>query len=137
MVRGAERRRASEALTRAQEQLEAAKRACEAQAQREEEAQRDFRARLDEVGLDKAGYDTCKAHFLALDADGKKVTDLRDDLIPARTTWEIATATCAHRVRPDLGRRPVLRNWFACGQVLDLRLWRNLKLSPFISTMWT
>ncbi|MBO6638472.1 MAG: SMC family ATPase [Roseitalea sp.] len=95
-------RAASEALTRAQEQLESAKRACDAQTQRVEKAQGDFGARLAEVGLDKAGYDACKAHFPTLDADRKKVTDHRDGLIAARTTLQNATAACADRERPDL-----------------------------------
>ncbi|CCF22341.1 Putative SbcC-like dsDNA exonuclease (plasmid) [Pseudorhizobium banfieldiae] len=95
-------RAASEALTRAQEQLEAAKRARDAQQQRVLKAQGDFGARLAEVGLDKAGYDACKAHFPTLDADRKKVTDHRDGLIAARTTLQNATAACADRERPDL-----------------------------------
>ncbi|WP_300030767.1 SMC family ATPase [uncultured Roseobacter sp.] len=95
-------RAASEALTRAQEQLDAARRAHGAQKQRAKKAQGDFAARLAEVGLDKAGYDACKAHFLTLDADRKKVTDHRDGLIAARTTLQNATAACADRERPDL-----------------------------------
>ena len=95
-------RAASEALTRAQEQLGSAKRACDAQTQRLEKAQGDFGARLAKVGLDKAGYDACKAHFPTLDADHKKVTDHRDGLIAARTTVQNATAACADRERPDL-----------------------------------
>ena len=97
-----EDRAASEALTRAQEQLEAAKRARDAQAQRVEKAQGDFGARLAEVGLDKAGYDACKAHFPTLDADRKTVSDHREGLIAARTTWQNARAACADRERPDL-----------------------------------
>ena len=93
---------ASEALARAQEQLEAAKRARDAQVQRVEKAQRDFRARLDEVGLDDVGYDACKVHFPNLDADRKTVTDHREGLIAARTTWQNAKAACADRERPDL-----------------------------------
>jgi DNA repair protein SbcC/Rad50 len=93
---------ASEALTRAQEQLEAAKRARDAQAQRVEKAQRDFGARLAEVGLDIEGYKACKVHFPTLDADRKKMTDHRDSLIAARTTYKNATAACADRQRPDL-----------------------------------
>lgn len=95
-------RLASEALTRAQEQLEAAKRAREAQARRAEKAQGDFSARLAEVELDKAGYDACKAHFPTLDADRKMVSDHREGLIAARTTWQNARAACADRERPDL-----------------------------------
>lgn len=95
-------RAASEALTRAQEQLEAAKRARDAQKQRMKKVQDDFGARLAEVGLDKAGYDACKAHFPTLDADRKKVTDHRDGLIAARTTLQNATAACADRERTDL-----------------------------------
>lgn len=95
-------RTAGEALTRAQEKLEAAKRAREAQARRESKARGDFRARLDEVGLDEAGYDACKAHFPTLDADRKTVTDQREGLIAARTTWQNARAACAERERPDL-----------------------------------
>lgn len=95
-------RAASEAFTRAQEQLEAAKRARDAHTQRVKKAQGDFGARLAEVGLDKAGYDACKAHFPTLDADRKKVTDHRDGLIAARTTLQNATAACADRERPDL-----------------------------------
>ena len=49
-------RMAGEALTRAQAQLEAAKRAVEAQALRETKARRAFGARLGEVGLDEAAY---------------------------------------------------------------------------------
>lgn len=93
---------ASEALTRAQEQLEAAKRACDAQAQRVEKAHADFRARLADVGLDKAGYEACKAHFPTLDADRKTVSDHREGLIAARTTWQNATAACEDRQRPNL-----------------------------------
>lgn len=95
-------RAASEALTRAQEQLEAAKRASNAQAQRVEKAQGDFGARLAEVGLDKAGYEACKAHFPTLDTDRKTVSDHREGLIAARTTWQNATAACADHERPDL-----------------------------------
>jgi exonuclease SbcC len=95
-------RAASEALTRAQEQLEAAKRASNAQAQRVEKAQGDFGARLAEVGLDKAGYEACKAHFPTLDTDRKVVSDHREGLIAARTTWQNATAACADHERPDL-----------------------------------
>ena len=95
-------RAASEALTRAQEQLEAAKRARDAQKQRMKKVQDDFGARLAEVGLDKAGYDACKAYFPTLDADRKKVTDHRDGLIAARTTLQNATAACADRERTDL-----------------------------------
>ncbi|MEO0916914.1 MAG: SbcC/MukB-like Walker B domain-containing protein, partial [Pseudomonadota bacterium] len=95
-------RAASEALTRAQEKLDAAKRAHGAQKQRAKKAQGDFADRLAEVGLDKAGYDACKAHFLTFDADRKKVTDHRDGLIAARTTLQNATAACADRERPDL-----------------------------------
>lgn len=95
-------RGASEALTRAQEQLEAANRAYDAQNQRVKKVQDDFGARLAEVGLDKAGYDACKAHFPTLDADRKKVTDHRDGLIAARTTLQDATAACANRERTDL-----------------------------------
>lgn len=95
-------RLASEALTRAQEQLEAAKRAREAQARRAEKAQGDFSARLAEVELDKAGYDACKAHFPTLDADRKVVSDHREGLIAARTTWQNARAACADRERPNL-----------------------------------
>jgi len=95
-------RAASEALTRAQEQLEAAKRARQVQTRRVEKAQGDFRARLGEVGLDVARYDACKVHFPTLDADRKTVTDHREDLIAARTTWQNAKAGCADRERPDL-----------------------------------
>ena len=95
-------RAASEALTRAQEQLEAAKRASNAQVQRVEKAQGDFGARLAEVGLDKAGYEACKAHFPTLDTDRKTVSDHREGLIAARTTWQNATAACADHERPDL-----------------------------------
>lgn len=95
-------RAASEALTRAQEQLEAAKRASNAQAQRVERAQGDFGARLAEVGLDKAGYEACEAHFPTLDTDRKTVSDHREGLIAARTTWQNATAACADHERPDL-----------------------------------
>lgn len=95
-------RLASEALTRAQEQLEAAKRAREAQARRTEKAQGDFSARLAEVELDKAGYDACKAHFPTLDADRKMVSDHREGLIAARTTWQNARVAGADRERPDL-----------------------------------
>lgn len=95
-------RAASEALTRAQEQLEAAKRARDAQALRVEKALGDFGARLADVGLDKAGYEACKVHFLTLDADRKTVTDHREGLIAARTTWQNATAACADHERPDL-----------------------------------
>lgn len=95
-------RAASEALTRAQEQLEAAKRARDAQALRVEKALGDFGARLADVGLDKAGYEACKVHFLTLDADRKTVTDHREGLIAARTTWQNAKAACADRERPDL-----------------------------------
>ena len=93
---------ASEALTRAQEQLEAANRACDAQAQRVEKTLGDFGARLADVGLDKAGYEACKAHFPTLDADRKTVSDHREGLIAARTTWQNATAACVDRERPDL-----------------------------------
>ena len=93
---------ASEALTRAQEQFEAAKRAREAQARRAEKAQGDFRARLEEVGLDKAEYDACKAHFLTFDADRQTVTDHREGLIAMRTTWQNATAACTDQERADL-----------------------------------
>ncbi len=95
-------RAASEALTRAQEQLEAAKRARDAQALRVEKVLGDFGARLAEVGLDKAGYEACKVHFLTLDADRKTVTDHREGLIAARTTWQNAKTACAERERPDL-----------------------------------
>ncbi|WP_316862155.1 SMC family ATPase [uncultured Cohaesibacter sp.] len=97
-----EDRTTSEALTRAQEQLEAAKRTCDAQTKRVEKAQGDFDARLAEVGLDKAGYDACKAHFPTLDTDSKTVSDHRDGLIAARTTFQNAKAACADRERPDL-----------------------------------
>lgn len=93
---------ASETLTRTQEQLEAAKRARQVQTRRVEKAQGDFRARLDEVGLDDARYDACKAHFPTLDADRKTVTDHREGLIAARTTWQNAKAACADHERPDL-----------------------------------
>lgn len=95
-------KRAGEALARAQEQLKAAKRARDTQAQRVEKAQADFGARLAEVGLDKAGYEACKAHFSTLDADRKTVSDHREGLIAARTTWQNAGAACADRERPDL-----------------------------------
>ena len=95
-------RAASEMLTRAQEQLEAAKRARDAQQQRVKKAQDDFGARLAEVGLGKAGYDACKAHFPTLDADQKTVSDHREGLIAARTTLQNARAACADRERPDL-----------------------------------
>ncbi|UWQ35362.1 SMC family ATPase (plasmid) [Leisingera sp. M527] len=95
-------RAASEAHTRAQEQLEAAKRVRDAQAQRVEKAHGDFGARLADVGLDKAGYEACKAHFPTLDADRKTVSDHREGLIAARTTWQNATAACVDRERPDL-----------------------------------
>ena len=95
-------RAASEALTRAQEQLEAAKRACDAQALRVEKEHGNFGARLADVGLDKEGYEACKAHFPTLDTDRKTVSDHREDLIAARTTWQNATAACADRERPDL-----------------------------------
>ncbi len=95
-------RLASEALTRAQEQLEAAKRAREAQAQRVKKAQGDFGARLAEVRLDIEAYDACKAHFPTLDADCQTVTDHREGLIATRTTWQNATAACADHVRADL-----------------------------------
>jgi exonuclease SbcC len=95
-------RAATEALTRAQEQLEAAKRARNMQAQRVEKAQGDFGARLTEVGLDKAEYETCKAHFPTLNADRKTVSDHREGLIAARTTLRNATAACADHERPVL-----------------------------------
>ncbi|MGJ8561669.1 MAG: AAA family ATPase [Litorimonas sp.] len=95
-------RAASEALTRAQEQLEAAKRARDVQAQRVEKALGDFGARLADVGLDKAGYEACKAHFPTLESDRKTVSDHREGLIAARTTWQNATAACVDRERPDL-----------------------------------
>ena len=95
-------RAASEALTRAQEQLEAAKQACDTQAQRVEKAHGDFSARLADVELDKAGYEACKAHFPTLNADRKTVSDYREGLIAARTTWQNATAACVDRERPDL-----------------------------------
>ncbi|MEP3333307.1 SMC family ATPase [Sedimentitalea sp.] len=95
-------RRASDALTRAQEQFEAAKRAREAQARRAEKAQGDFRARLEEVGLDKEEYDACKAHFLTFDSDRQTVTDHREGLIAMHTTWQNATAACADQERADL-----------------------------------
>ena len=94
--------RASEALTRAQEQLEAAKRACETQAQRVKKAQGDFNTRLAEVRMDIEAYDACKAHFPTLDADRQTVTDHREGLIATRTTWQNATAACADHVRADL-----------------------------------
>lgn len=93
---------ASEALARAQEQFEAAKRAREAQARRAEKAQGDFRARLEEVGLDKAEYDACKAHFPTLDADRQTVIDQREGLIAMRTTWQNAATACADHERADL-----------------------------------
>ena len=93
---------ASEALTRAQEQLEAAKRAREAEALREAKARGDFIARLREVGLDEAGYTGCKVHFLTLAADRQIVSDHREALIAARTTWQNAKAACVGRERPDL-----------------------------------
>ena len=95
-------RAASEALTRAQEQLEAAKRARDVQTQRVEKALGDFGARLADVGLDKAGYEACKAHFPTLESDRKTVSDHREGLIAARTTWQNATAACVDRERPDL-----------------------------------
>lgn len=95
-------RTASEALTRAQEQLEAAKRARDVQAQRVEKALGDFGARLADVGLDKAGYEACKAHFPTLESDRKTVSDHREGLIAARTTWQNATVACVDRERPDL-----------------------------------
>ena len=56
-----------------------------------------------EVGLDKAGYDACKAHFPTLDADRKTVSPIIvRALIAARTTWQNARAACADSVRPDL-----------------------------------
>ncbi len=57
---------------------------------------------LPQVGLDKAGYDACKAHFPTLDADQKTVSDHREGLIAARTTLQNATAACGDRERPDL-----------------------------------
>jgi exonuclease SbcC len=93
---------ASEALTRAQEQLEAAKRAREALALREGKARSDFIARLREVGLDEAGYTGCKVHFLTLAADRQIVSDHREGLIAARTTWQNAKNACVGRDRPDL-----------------------------------
>jgi DNA repair protein SbcC/Rad50 len=95
-------RAASEALTRAQEQLEAARRTRGEREQREEVARNEFIARLSEVGLDQAGYDAYKAHFPSLDADRKKVINHRENLIVARTTWENAKAACVDRERPDL-----------------------------------
>ncbi|WP_319566901.1 SMC family ATPase [Cohaesibacter marisflavi] len=104
-------RAASKALTRAQEQLEAAKRTRDAQTKRVEKAQGDFYARLTEVGLDKAGYDVCKAHFPTLETDRKAVSDHREGLIAARTTWQDARAACADRERPNLGPlKEVLHN---------------------------
>lgn len=95
-------RAASETLTRAQEQFDAAKRARDSQTQRVEKAQGDFGARLADVGLDKPGYEACKAHFLTLDADIQMVADHREGLIAARTTWKNASAACADRKRSDL-----------------------------------
>ncbi|MGH1332076.1 MAG: AAA family ATPase, partial [Paracoccaceae bacterium] len=97
-----EDRAASEALTRAQEQFEAARRARDALALRVEKSLGDFGARLAEVGLDKAGYEACKTHFPTLDTDRKTVSDHREGLIAARTTWQNATAACADHERPDL-----------------------------------
>lgn len=95
-------RAASEALTRAQEQLEAVKRARDVQTQRVEKALGDFGARLADVGLDKAGYEACKAHFPTLESDRQTVTHHREGLIAMRTTWQNATAACADQERADL-----------------------------------
>ena len=95
-------RTASDTLTRAQEQLDAAKRVRDLQTQRLEKAQGDFDARLAEVGLDKARYDACKTHFPTLDTDSKTVSDHRDGLIAARTTFQNAKGACADRERPEL-----------------------------------
>ena len=103
-------RAASEALTRAQEQLEAAKRARDVQAQRVEKALGDFGARLADVGLDKAEYEACKAHFPTLESDRKTVSDHREGLIAARTTWQNATAACVDRERPDLAPLQLARD---------------------------
>lgn len=103
-------RAASEALTRAQEQLEAAKRARDVQAQRVEKALGDFGARLADVGLDKEGYEACKAHFPTLESDRKTVSDHREGLIAARTTWQNATAACVDRERPDLAPLQLARD---------------------------
>lgn len=95
-------RRAGEALTRAQEKLQAAKLALGMQEQREKGARAAFVTRLGEVGLDQTGYNACKAHFPTLDADRMTVTDHREGLIAARTTWQNARVACRDRERPDL-----------------------------------
>jgi exonuclease SbcC len=93
---------ASEALTRAQEKLEAAKRTREAQALREAKARGDFVTRLRDVGLDEAAYSGCKVHFPTLVADRQIVSDHREGLIAARTTWQNAMTACVGHERPDL-----------------------------------
>ncbi|MBL4918664.1 AAA family ATPase [Szabonella alba] len=95
-------RKASEVLTRTQEQLEAARRASETQLRRAEKARNDFTARLEEVGLDEATYAACKVHFPTLVEDRETVRAHREKLIAAQTTWQDAAVACAERERPDL-----------------------------------
>ncbi len=101
---------ATEALTRTQEQLNAAHQMHAAQALRQTKAESVFHARLTQVGLDVAGYQALQVHFATLDADQRTVTAHRDGLIAARTTWQNAAAACADQTRPDL---PPLRDALA------------------------
>ncbi|MDF2142647.1 SMC family ATPase [Paenirhodobacter sp. CAU 1674] len=95
-------RTAAEALTRAQEKQEAATTALGTQERREQTAREAFLARLNEAGLDKAGYDASKVHFPTLTADRKTVTDHSEGLIAARTTLQNAKDACKDQERPDL-----------------------------------
>ena len=95
-------RTAGESLARAQEKLDAANKALDANERREKAAREAFLTRLSEAGLDEAGYNGSKAHFPTLNADRRTMTDHRDGLIAARTTLQNATDACADQERPDL-----------------------------------
>lgn len=95
-------RAAAEALTRALEQHEAAKDNIAQQAKRAAKARSDFAARLATVGLDDAGYASCKTHFHTLTDDRKTVADHHAARIAAQTTLHNARTDCAGHARPAL-----------------------------------
>lgn len=98
----AEERTAAEALTRAQEQYEAAKATLAAQEERDSSARTTFLARLAETALDEAGYAKLKPYFAGQEADQKAVEAHREAVLAAKTTWDNAQAACADRDRTDL-----------------------------------
>ncbi|WP_313351657.1 SbcC/MukB-like Walker B domain-containing protein [Paracoccus sp. (in: a-proteobacteria)] len=97
-------RAAAEALVRALAQHDAAKQNIARQAEREAKARSDFAARLVAVGLDDAGYASCKTHFQTLTDDRKTVADHHAARLAAQTTLHNARTDCAGHARPALNQ---------------------------------